>query len=139
MEKIIFGISYGATIVKYENLKECINLGVDLLEIPIIADTEKIVDFCVKNNIKVAFHMPNSYNQKNNIETIKDIDKYIKLISNILTKYRDITIEYIIVHFPFVNLSGDGFNYELEYAIDKLESMKKKYKINIYFLFSYSS
>ena len=133
MEKIIFGVSYGATIVEYDNLTEFVNKEIDLIEVPIIENTEKIIDFCVKNNLKVALHMPNSFDLSNNIDNIKDIDNYIKSISNVMEKYNKVTtIEYIIVHFPFVNVSGDGFNYDLEYAINKLDLIKKEYKTNVY-------
>lgn len=132
-KKLVIGVSYGATIVEYENLNEFVNRGIDLIEVPIIKDTEKIIDFCDKNNLRVALHMPNSFEPSNSIDNIKDIDKYIKSISNVLKKYTSIiTIEYIIVHFPFVNTSGDGFNYDLKYAIDKLELLQKEHKTNVY-------
>lgn len=133
MEKIVFGVSYGATIVEYDNLKEFINIGIELIEIPIIDSTEKIIDFCVNNNLKVALHMPNSFGLNTYINTVKDIDNYIESISSVLRRYNKLTtIEYIIVHFPFVNRSGDGFNYNLEYAINKLDSINKEYRTNIY-------
>lgn len=133
MEKVVFGVSYGATIVEYENLKEFMNLGIDLIEIPILDNTEKIVKFCINNNLKVALHMPNSFGFNKYIENVKDIDNYIEEISKILNKYNKITtIEYIIVHFPFVNCSGDGFKYNIKYAINKLDLIAKEYKTNIY-------
>lgn len=133
MEKVVFGVSYGATIVEYENLEEFVNMGIDLIEIPIIDNTEKIVNFCIDSNLKVALHMPNSFGFNKYIENVEDIDNYIEEISKILKKFNKITtIEYIIIHFPFVNCSGEGFNYNLEYAINKLDSINKEYKTNIY-------
>ncbi len=133
MEKIVLGVSYGATIVEYKNLKEFVNMGIDLIEIPIIDNTEKIVNFCINNNLKVALHMPNSFSSNTYIENVEDIDNYVEAISNVLKRYNELTnIEYIIVHFPFVNHLGDGFNYNLKYAINKLDSINKEYRTNIY-------
>ena len=133
MEKIILGVSYGATIEKYNNLKEFVGKKFDLIEIPIIDDTKRIIEFCIQNNLKVALHMPNSFNPKRSIDNLTDVDSYIKSLSNILQKYNIITnIEYIIVHFPFINISGKGFGYDLNYAVNKLDDMQEKYSTNIY-------